>query len=382
MHICMLTSEFPPDLGGISYYVANLSRRLLKRGHRVTVISRGSWLKSRYEHIDGIDIYRVRFTPSLPSPLWLHGKWVNSLLKSLKADIDLIHAHGSLIPVPDTSPPMLLTNHGTTKEDIANMPVKSFHFLMVRLLSGQLLKLEERLLKRADAISAVSEACSNEIREHCKDKDISVIRPGVDSACFVASDSDKGYILFAGRLETRKGLSDLIMAASLVRRINHNARFVIAGKGTVEDQLKRYATRLGLENNVHFAGFVSSDKLLRHYQNASMFVLPSYYEGLPTVLLEAMACGLPVVATSVGGVPELVEDGKTGILVAPRKPEMLAEAIIKLLNNPEMRRKIGQNARRHVVENYDWEIITDKIEGIYRVMLDNASSASREVACL
>lgn len=106
-------------------------------------------------------------------------------------------------------------------------------------------------------------------------------------------------------------------------------------------------------------------KLLEYYQNATIYVLPSYYEGLPTTLLEAMSCGIPSIATDVEGSSELISDGETGLLVPPRNPKRLAEAILRLLEAEELRQKLGDNARKHIVNNYDWEIITDSVEKVY-----------------
>lgn len=122
---------------------------------------------------------------------------------------------------------------------------------------------------------------------------------------------------------------------------------------------------LGLKKNIYFAGFVDRSKLLEYYQNATIYVLPSYYEGLPTTLLEAMSCGIPSIATDVEGSSELISDGETGLLVPPRNPKRLAEAILRLLEAEELRQKLGDNARKHIVNNYDWEIITDSVEKVY-----------------
>ncbi len=371
MNICMLTSEFAPDLGGISYYVLNLSRKLLERGHKITIVTRGTWRKSYHEEIDGISVYRVRFVPSYPSPFWLHGIWVNRLFNSLEPHIDLLHVHGSLVPVIHTSVPVVATNHGTTKKDIDNMPVKSFHFLVVKLLSGRLLNAERALLNSANVITAVSLSCATEIREyHLINKEITVVSNGVDSAFFVPAknkDTDNPYILYSGRLETRKGLATLVESAKFVCKQYPNTNFMLVGKGTIGDYLKKMASRLSLENNFHFVGHVSDrNKLLQYYQSSTVYVLPSYYEGLPTALLEAMSCGIPVVATNVEGSSEVINSGETGLLVSPRDPEKLAEAILKLLDNEELRKQVGLKAREHIKNNYDWEIITDRIEEIYK----------------
>ena len=373
MNICMLTSEFPPDLGGRATYVYNLSKGLIKRGHNVTIVARGVWKRTYREEIDGISVYRVRFIPFYPSPFYLHGFFVNKLFKKLESNFDLVHVHGTLIPVVRTSLPVIFTSHGTIKKDIGNMPVKSFHFfVVVKLLRKQLFNIEKKIIENADTITAVSQSCAKEIEKYHKiTKEIYVVNNGVDTNFFIPAKNKKkeDYILYTGRLETRKGLIDFIESAKYVCREHADIRFILAGKGTIKNYLERRINALGLKKNFYFAGFVDRARLLEYYQNAAIYVLPSYYEGLPTSLLEAMSCGIPSIATDVEGSSELITDGKTGLLVPPRNPKGLADAILRLLDDEELRRRIGANARKHIVNNYDWEIITGGIEKVYTSLI-------------
>ena len=370
MRICMLTSEFTPAPGGIAQHLHNLAKSLVQRGHNVTVISRGSWGKSEHEEVDGISVHRVRFVPSYPSPFWLHGVWVNRLFKSLEPDFDLLHVHGALVPVIDTTIPTVFTSHGTENRDIENTQVKSFHFLVVKILRRQLLDVERSLLHQADVIIAVSRSCAEELtRFYRLDKGITVVGAGVDSTVFTpAREKQMGepYILYTGRWETRKGLVDLIESARYVCQKHSNMKYVLVGKGTIEKMLRTMVSKLELEQNFSFVGYVSDrNRLIEYYRNATIYILPSYYEGLPTSLLEAMACGIPSIATNVEGNSEVITDGETGLLVPPRDPKSLAEATLKLLDDEELRHRIGANGREHVANNYDWESIIDRIESIY-----------------
>lgn len=204
----MLTSEFPPDLGGISTYVHNLSKKLIERRHNITVITRGSCRKTYHEEIDGISEYRVRFIPSYPHPFKLHGFFVNKLFKSLESDFDLIHVHGTLIPVIYTSLPIIFTSHGTSKKDIENMEIKSVYFyVVVKLLHKQLFNVEKAILESADVITAVSQSCAKELKEyHTISKEITVVNNGVDTNFFIPIKNKKkgDYILYTGRLERTK----------------------------------------------------------------------------------------------------------------------------------------------------------------------------------
>jgi len=366
----MLTSELAPDPGGIASYIPNLAKRLVRRGHNVTVISRGSWRKSNYEKMDGISVYRVRFVPSYPSPFWLHGIWVNRLFRSLESHFDLLHVHGALVPLMHTSLPVVFTCHGAIKKDLENMPVKSFHFLVVKILARQLFNAERSLLRQADVITADSHACAEDLRKyHSIGEEIIITANGVDTTFFAPNPAikiDEKYILYTGRLETIKGLVTLVESANYVCQKYNNLKYVLTGKGTIEKVLRTRVNQLGLDQNFHFAGHISDrNRFLQYYQKASIFVLPSLQEALPTSLLEAMSCGVACIATDVGGNSEVITDGVSGLLVPPRNPKSLAEATLKLLDDGELRHRIGANARKHIVNNYDWESIVDRIESIY-----------------
>jgi len=278
------------------------------------------------------------------------------------------------VPVVDTGLPIVFTSHGTVKKDIANMPVRSFHFLIVKILSRQLFKSERNLVSNADILTTVSQSCAEDLRKyHAIEKEISVIGNGVDCAFFTPLQQkqvSQPYVLYAGRLETRKGLVTLVASAQYVCQKHRNLKFVLVGKGTIERMLKNMVSKLKLDQNFCFAGHVADRNQLRqYYQNATINVLPSYYEGLPTSLLEAMSCAIPSVATDVEGNSEVITDGETGLLVPPRDPRLLAEAILKLLDDEQLRTKIGANARKHVLENYDWPLVVDRVERVYEACL-------------
>lgn len=371
MKICMYTSEFPPDIGGISTYVYNLSKRLVERGHDVTVVTRGTWRKTYYEKIEGISVYRVRFIPFFPSPFKIHEIYISKLFKSLKFNFDLIHLHGTLMPVKpvfNNSLPVIFTSHGNSTKKLDFMEVKTLHFFIVKLLRKYLFKLEQEIVEKSDILTAVSNSSADNFRMyHSLKKEITIVHNGVDTNFFVPSEnrSNLKSVLYTGRFEVFKGLLDLIECSGIVCKKYPDVKFILAGSGTILENLKKQINKLKLEDSIIFTGSLSKSQIIEYYKNATIFVLPSYREGFPTSLMEAMSCGIPSVATDVEGSAELIEDGKNGLLVPPRNPEKLAESIIYLLENEEFRNRIGINARDHIVKNYDWETITDGFERLY-----------------
>ncbi|MDY7081712.1 MAG: glycosyltransferase family 4 protein, partial [Halobacteria archaeon] len=143
-----------------------------------------------------------------------------------------------------------------------------------------------------------------------------------------------------------------------------NSTVVIVGDGDQRSELEELANEL--EVDVRFEGHVDPENVNMYYQNASVFVYPSIEgEGLPNSVLEAMASGLPVVATDSGGLPTLVEDGETGYIVPMRDPDALAQHINQLLEDTERRVEMGRKAREYVIQNHSWDRIVDELENIY-----------------
>lgn len=371
MNICMVVGEFPPNCGGIGIYVHNLSKNLVERGHKVVVITRGTWNKCIKENLGEITLYKVFYLPVYPFHVSLHGFFLKNQFKLFKNnEFDIIHFHSPLIPSFNTKIPTISTVHGTVKKDIDNKESKDLESIFTKFFSKAFMSLESEVIKNSDIVTTVSESCTNEINNvyNLTDKAITV-NNGVDSNFFAPKKNksiENPYILYTGRLDSRKGLLDLVKAAKDVYEEYPNIQFILVGNGSLGKYLKKEVSKLGLNNNFRFVGFVPHAEILEYYQNSTIYVTPSYYEGLPTTLLEAMSCGIASIATDVEGNSELIKDGENGLLVPPRRPELLAEAIIKLVNDENLRKNLGKNARNHIINNYDWNIITDNFEQIYK----------------
>jgi glycosyltransferase involved in cell wall biosynthesis len=374
MNIGIITSApFPPE-EGIGNYVYNLSKKLVKRGNRVTIITRGlkrtSWEKS----IEGIEILKVPFVPIYPLHVGLHGLFVNAILRSLPEEFDFLHIHSPLSPFIETSLPIILTIHTPMMVDAKHIECNDFYSLVSRIVGRTVsYPLELKLLRRSDLITAVSNSVARDLQAYgisgCK---IKVVGNGVDAKIFtpIRNRSKRQYILFTGRLSYRKGLFDLIECVRYVRDKFPDIPFVIVGKGPLLGRLIKKVEELSMKEAFIFLGYVDRQRLIKIYQEATLYVLPSHYEGLPTVLLEAMACGLPVVATAVSGNIDVISDGNNGILVPPRSPKKMADAICKLLSDVEFAELLGNNARRTILEHYSWDVVADRISSCYRSLGD------------
>lgn len=167
-------------------------------------------------------------------------------------------------------------------------------------------------------------------------------------------DTTAPRVLFMGRVGDRKGIFDLLQAWPRVLAAAPSARLVVAGDGEL-DRLKTNIDRLGIRASVEVLGWIGGNDRMRAYRDAHVFCLPSYAEGLPMGVLEAMGAGLPVVSTAINGTPDAVVDGLTGILHTPGDIDALAEALVTLLTDPDLRNKMGAAGHHRVTHTFDPE---------------------------
>lgn len=375
MNICMIMSTpFPPE-DGIGNYVYGLSSKLINLGHKVTIITRGNLFKTRREFIDDICVIKPPFFPLYPFHIQFHGLFLNRIFKKMGGEFDIVHIHSPLSPLISTSLPIIATIHtpmliDTKKRTDETKDIRArIEQLMGRYISFHI---EMDLIERANTITTVAHSVAMELREYgLNSKDVEVIGNGVDEKVFtpIKNKVDEKYILYSGRLDYRKGLFDLIESSKIICQVHPEISFVITGKGILIEKLKRRVNESGLKKNFNFVGFVSREKLIQLYQQATIYVLPSHYEGLPTVLLEAMACGCPIVATSVSGNLDVLTQGHDGILVPPKSPDKIAEAVLKLLDDEKMRNTLGINARNTIENRFTWSIISKKFLHFYNSLI-------------
>ncbi len=367
-----MSLPFPPK-EGIGNYVYGLSTKLIEKGCKVTVITRGDWNRTQREVIDSIEVIRVRFIPLYPIYIHLHAIFVNEIFKLLEPDIDIVHVHTPLSPFINTSLPIITTIHTPMLTDTRSIEVNDMRALIEELMGRYIsFPIESRLLKRADMVTTVANSVAEELREYELDpEEVTVIGNGVDEKIFAPLKNKNGekYIFFVGRLGYRKGLFDLIECGRYICEKYQDVNFIIAGDGMLKDDLQMKVRELKLESRFIFKGHISKTELIHLYQNATIHVLPSHYEGLPTVILEAMACGLPVVATAISGNLDVIENYRNGLLVPPKSPIELAKAISILLENENLRLDLGKAARKTIEEKFTWDIISTKILQCYESLI-------------
>jgi len=174
------------------------------------------------------------------------------------------------------------------------------------------------------------------------------------------------YILTAGHLIERKGVDLLLKALKIARDRGHEMNLVVAGEGPERVNLVRLAEEAGISKNVYFVGNQSHEQVLELMKYCLFFVLASRAEGMPLVVAEAMACGKAVVSTNLNGVPEIVQNGQTGLLVEPENPQALAKGLITLSENPALRETLGYHGKEWVWREFTWDTIADKYLQLFR----------------
>jgi glycosyltransferase involved in cell wall biosynthesis len=215
-------------------------------------------------------------------------------------------------------------------------------------------------VRRADAVVCISDFVRSQLMSLVPPADwarLHTVRCGIDVERFRPPDgpraAGRGEILTVAAMSPRKGHAVLLAALAELARRGADFGALLVGDGPERPALERLADELGIRARVRFAGALAEEDLPPLYRAADVFCLPSYAEGVPIVLMEAMASELPVVATGVMGVPELVEDGRSGLVVPPGRPDALADALAQLLDDPALRSELGRAARERVRSEYE-----------------------------
>ena len=241
-----------------------------------------------------------------------------------------------------------------------------------RLYRGLLKRISHWVLRRSDVVRVISSFTLKKARQIVPEKPAVLFPTFTDIELFLetpgdAEDAEKKIVLFVGALVYLKGAHRLLEAMAMVRQEHPDAHLVIIGQGDYRESLERGAASLGLTEAVTFAGTMPQNQLRDVMRRCSALVLPSLSEGLGRVLIEAMACGRPVIGTRVGGIPDLIQDGVNGYLVPPDRAKPLAAKIDHLLAHPETATEMGARGRAFVAETFSTEKYVDGYRRVFEM---------------
>ncbi|HJR79840.1 MAG TPA: glycosyltransferase family 4 protein [Anaerolineales bacterium] len=361
MRILILNSEYSPIGGGAGHASAHIAAQLERLGHIVTVVtSRFGSLPHREEQ-GGVTIYRIpgiRRRQDRSNP-WEQVIFILSASLWAMSRISRAKPHATLafFGVPSGAVAWLLRKLYRIPYVISlrggDVPgFRPYDFQMYHRLAAPFLRV---IWKNAAAVVANSRGLRQMAQAFDSRFEIPIIPNGIDLDSYKTSSRDWTFprLLSAGRIVHQKGLDVAMRALGGLKELNWE--WQIAGDGPQIHSLKSLAKELGIGNRIHFLGWQSRDQLMKCYGQANIFLFPSRHEGMPNALLEAMASGLPVIASCIAGNEELVVNGETGYLVPSENIESLQAALKKLLIDPALRERMGRASRQHVEASYSWE---------------------------
>ena len=380
MKICIISIDSIPNIGGIAAHVHELSKALVKRGNEVHVItSKRDFSAPGFEEIDGVNIYRIFFPWKrskiikllyLPVYIGFSCLRLRILIKSKR--IEIVHSHN----IPDAF-------IGISALEIPRVETEHSSWFLESIDNGKYVSFCKWLFNRSDFIIGPSKELTEYfIKIGIKPYKVCLISNGVDPNKFSCKediaalrrkydvDPDEKIVLCPRRLEPKNGVIYLMESIPYIIEKYKAVKFLIVGDGSDMNRLEDYAAKMNISNRVIFAGRVQNSDMPAYYQVSDIVVLPSLREATSIAGLEAMASSKPLVGTNIGGIPEIITDGEQGILVPPRDPEMMAQAIFFLLNNDRERIRLGTNARHRIESDFSWDFISGKTIELYKKAID------------
>jgi glycosyltransferase involved in cell wall biosynthesis len=372
----MMVSPYSyPKMGGVERYSYELGMKVKEKfGHEVVFVS-SSWDKQTNQRSvteNEAKIYKMPYLFKISSTP-INPFWASELDKIIEIEKpDIINGHTPVPYIADVAArvarkkkiPYILTYHSDLTD----------HTLQARMFTGPYnAMMGTKTLEMADLIIATSARYvkQSEMLNGFEHK-IKLVPPGVDTDVFKRNRTgslqrklnltDEKVILFVGQLNRaskHKGLHDLLLAVQNINR-SINVRLVVAGKGDYTEHYRQFAKQIGIENNVHFVGYVPNEDLASFYSDGDVLVLPSVdqTEGFGMVLTEAQACGVPVIGTNVGGIPAAVDDGRTGLIVPPSDVSSLSKALIRILGDNAYSSNLGRNGTVWVSRQFSWDVVS------------------------
>lgn len=378
--ICLLTESFYPIVGGGETHARLLSHHLNAMGMSTFVLTRRSNPNLPIsELIDGTQVCRLP-----PSGMKRFGKYlmvpfVRDFLAKNRHAYDLILVCGFRVlgePAVKSARHLgkLCVLRAETQGEMSGDYASAYRKLppIVGTAFKKWIDCRNKVLKQANAFVAISKPVAQEFEE-CGAKNIHHIPNGIDSDVFkpvgdhhslrvkLGLPIDGTIAVYSGKLNQGKGLTDLLLAWENVCAGRNGLHLVMVGSGggqslSCEDELRNIVRERRLP--VTFTGYV--ENVHEYLQAADMFILPSLNEALPMSVLEAMSCGLPVIATRVGGIPEVVSHKENGILIEPANPDQLAAEIAELIDRPSLAEELGKNARQTASERYSIKAVAER----------------------
>lgn len=389
LRVCLVTLDNPyfHSADGVARYTYFLSINLAKLGCEVHVLSLEKSQENTTFYKDGVVFHSLpSFRNDLMRSLLFLKKVATELLKySGKNRFDVVHGQGSyagavaLARCLGLKSKCIATIHTTGFDEL--IATSNDYFELSLYLNGLAAILSLPVAKFYGSFIYNQMDMNISVCEYHRHRasrvydipleKIVTIPPGVDTVRLKNNMHQNNFqphpqsLLYVGRLAPRKGVQYLLLAMPFVLRRFPNIKLNIVGDGPLRKNLETLSSSLGLQKNVQFLGHITDTDLHELYFNANAIIIPSLFEGLPIVLLEAMAAGKPIVASAVGGIPEVLKHNFSGLLVKPRDAQGIAKAIISILQDESFANYLSENAKQAAMSKYSWENCARKMLEVY-----------------
>lgn len=390
MKILMLSDFFYPDTtGGLNRVVHELGKRLVGFGNRVALLTRNPQNRfPEHERVEGIEVFRYPWPDSrLGRFIGLargHTKIFDKAVSTL-GGVDILNPH---LPLPVFTAgltgrlpraPQIFVLHSPWPEEV-ELKCRAFgtHSLAQSIFVRGSRWIESRALARSEAVVTLSQYCAQKVKEAYHHPRVSVIPGGVDLQAFQPVPNKralrqewgwperKTVLVTLRNLRPRMGVDNLLRAFADVHRQKPETFLAIGGDGSLRERWQALSASLGLGDAVRFEGRIPPERLPGFYAAADLFVLPTEaLEGFGLVTLEAMASGLPVLGTPVGGTPEILQPFAPECLLESGQPQDIAKGLMKILENRAKIAALGIQARTHVEEHYSWDRFAKGVENVF-----------------
>ena len=400
LRICMLSYRSNPHCGGQGVYIRNLSRELKNLGHKVEVLSgvQDPLLDEgiKLTMLDCLDLYnpddmfRVPSLKELSNPInlleWLgtatmgfpepftYGLRAYQYLRNRLGSYDIIHDNQSLSygtwAMSRRLPTIATIHHPITVDrEIAVSSVTALWKKMKEMRWYSFIDMQKRVVKKLEHIITVSDFSRDDICSEFKisSERFKVVPNGINTELFYPVPEiqrKKNRLIVTNSSDTPlKGLYYLLHAVAEIAK-SREIELIVIGSPKKNGGIERLVKKLDISHLITFTGRIDDHEFLKHYAKASIAVVPSVYEGFGLPVGEAMACGLPVISTTGGALPEVV--GDAGVLVPPSDPDALAGAVIKLIDNPDLAEELGRAGYKRVQEHFTWKRTAEMTVEAYR----------------
>lgn len=375
MRIAIFSDTFPPQINGVAHVISQSAMRLARHGHDVHLLTASQGSR---EYLDGISqgMYAIHNVRSLPSGVYPDLRFTvplaTTMLQLKGWQPDIVHTHtpfgvgwAAVRCAKRFGVPLIGTHHTFFDDYLKHVRLDS------KLTRNMSWKLTVAYFNQCDLVLSPSHSLAGEMTENGLETPVRILPNPIDTELFTPEATRRvpgRSLVYMGRLSFEKSLDQVLTAFCTVRHKMPGATLTLIGDGPERADLEEMAVDLGIDSDVCFTGILRGEELARKLRSMDVFVTLSKTENIPLSVLEAMASGLPVVATAMRGLPEIVKDGVNGLLVPPDEPEVTARQVIRLLGDHEMLETYSRQACAFAQRFSQDRIMTEWVE-IYRSAL-------------